>query len=476
MKTKSLVFVALCSFGRRSWPTAILGVGSLAAVCVMACDAEPPPVNSAASASAAGTALAPSGLASGGVASSAEPVAKPAAKPAPYGLLGLDARKTTRPDLVVKRVNSAVRGAERMFEGSPKSLSHRARLVSALLERAATLGTVSDLDRVVELGEGAVTQRPKEPNAYLIRARTRAAVHRFDEALADLAKASELKADPDEIAKRRGVLLMALGKYDEAHAIFVAARKKKPDTSTWALEGMVLGRMGKLEQAEANFVQAERAFRSVSPIPLATLYFERASLWDRNGEPKKAEVLYRAAVARLPQHSHAVGHLAGLVSAEEAVTLLEGIMATSDDPEHLATLGAAKNEIEAGSGAADIAKAKTAYAALMKRHPLAFADHAGWFWVNVAEQYDEALPIAAMNLKARATPEAYELMLAAQLGAKKHAAACETAEAGLKHKYPSPSLKAYAAAAFKACGKPERAEALGYGAGHGHDRGHGHSH
>ena len=57
-------------------------------------------------------------------------------------------------------------------------------------------------------------------------------------------------------------------------------------------------------------------------------------------------------------------------------------------------------------------------------------------------------------------PDAYELYIAALLEAEQNDEACTQADAGLAHKYPSRGLKLYAANAYAACGKKDKAAGL----------------
>ena len=76
-------------------------------------------------------------------------------------------------------------------------------------------------------------------------------------------------------------------------------------------------------------------------------------------------------------YAHAVGHLSYLAKPAEAQRLLESIIKTSDDPEYKGSLAMVLESNKEGAGKALLAEAKSGYDALMAKHPLAFADHAG---------------------------------------------------------------------------------------------------
>lgn len=60
------------------------------------------------------------------------------------------------------------------------------------------------------------------------------------------------------------------------------------------------------------------------------------------------------------------------------------------------------------------------YDEFMARHPKAFADHAGEFWLGIGTDPDKTLWLAQMNLEVRKTPLAYDLLSKA-VSAKKAA-------------------------------------------------------
>ena len=382
--------------------------------------------------------------------------------------------KTQDPNFEAEVIDSAVVDARRLHKLRPKDAGRIAALIAALLKRATLLGKYSGFDEAVTLGELYVEHHPKSRKAYMTRAAVRAAVHRFDEALADLETARGLRGDVTAIEGERGVILMALGRYDEAHAIFAAQAKERPRTKRLVRLALVLGHLGKYEEARQKFLEAEQTVRGLSGSELANLYFNHGAMWERAGDRDKAKLLYRAAVKSQPNFAHAVGHLVALLSDEEAEPLLAKIVEVAEDPELVATLGAVRNQLKPGSGTALIEKSKKDFEALMKKHPLAFADHAGWFWLDLADDPKKAVEAARINLAARKPPAAYELMIAAQLGAKDTDGACKTADEGLKLKYTTHGLKELAAEAYEACGNEDRAAKLRADAPKHDDRHHAH--
>jgi tetratricopeptide (TPR) repeat protein len=368
-------------------------------------------------------------------------------------------QRTTRSVIAIRGLDKKIAGLERRLKHFPKQVLNKPALIGWLSSRASALGRVSDLDRMVELAD-ELAKEPVNQRNLLARAKAYGHVHRFAKALALLDQLDAMQKRPSAATREaRGVVLMALGKYREA---FVRLRQdgKPPHTSKLGLEAMVLGRLGRYREADEKFMAAERAYRDVSPFVFAWLYFQRASMWDRAGDGEKAERYYRRAVHHLPEHAHAVSHLTSFVSPSEAERLLEAVVKTSDDPEYRAALGALKNAREPKSGDALIEEAKRGYDALMAKHPLAFADHAGWFYLGVGRDPHRAVEVASMNLSARHTPEAFELKIASLLAVGEHDEACETAHEAIAAPFLPLALGAACAGAFEACGQTLQAAEL----------------
>jgi methionine synthase II (cobalamin-independent) len=83
-------------------------------------------------------------------------------------------------------------------------------------------------------------------------------------------------------------------------------------------------------------------------------------------------------------------------------------------------------------------EAKAAYAALVEKHPDAFADHAARFLLK--DEPAIALPLALRNLKLRQTTEAYDLALDASLAAGDSDQACRVAKEARARPHAPPRL------------------------------------
>ncbi|MCA9624541.1 MAG: hypothetical protein KC731_36205 [Myxococcales bacterium] len=365
---------------------------------------------------------------------------------------------TTSQAVAVRHLDDRIAEVERLLRHRPGDVKLTARLVGELSIQASRLGQLVALDRMVALGEGAVTQHPDDPKAYALRARVRAAVHRFDEALADLDAAVERGLPASDTVGSRASILLGLGRYDEALRAAEEAETQRATSANVAVVAAILGHMERYADAEARFRQAEALYRGVNPFDLAWIYFTWGQMWEHAGKVEEAALRYRAALDRLPGYAHAAGHLAGSLPDDEAVPLLEGIVASSDDPEYRAALASLRERREPGTGRALLAEATAGFAGLMTKHPHAFADHAGWFYLRVDP--DRAVEVAELNLKARQPVEAYELLLAALSRAGESDEACRRADEALGRPYGTPALRRRAADAYRRCGRADEAEGL----------------
>jgi tetratricopeptide (TPR) repeat protein len=348
-------------------------------------------------------------------------------------------RKTTNAEIALSNLDSAIGGAREVAKvRGPGSV------IGLLLERAKLLGRPDDLEEALRYGESAAKEKPKDASALLAHARALAGAHRFREALSLIASAEAVSIDPGQADVQKASVLLALGRYDEAHALMKKTIEVWPNPGFMHLQAVILQRMNKIEDAEAMFVLAEQKYIDLSPFPLAMLHADRAAMWESQGDLGKATELYRAAHERLPQYVHAAVHYAALLTPVEAMKVLSPL-ATGDrtklDPELLASLAGYRALTADEAGAAlDLTAAKERFDALEKKLPLAYADHAGWFWLGSGGDSARAFEAAKRNLEERTTSESYELFLAAALSAGKRDEACARLKAIKAYAYPSPKL------------------------------------
>jgi hypothetical protein len=269
--------------------------------------------------------------------------------------------------------------------------------VDLWLARARFLGDTDALERAYR----AAAAPPPTTAALLRRAHTRAAVHEFRGALADLELAERAGAAPAALTRDRATIAIALGRPDDALAACEADQRADADAHYRAA------------------LTALAATHTTSPLPYAWLYFARGMLWTEQADaPSRGAAMYERALAYLPDFVAARVHLAEIEAARgdlaPAIARLAPIAGTSRDPEALGLLG--RLHVAAGApvlGAAEIARARLRYDELLAPFPLAFADHAAELLLGPLGDRRRAATLAAENLANRATPRAIELMLAA---------------------------------------------------------------
>jgi tetratricopeptide (TPR) repeat protein len=420
------------------------------AVVSSGCDGVPAGTATSSRASAS-TASTPSAATSAVASSSTAASARPSASTS-LASLGLEAPgATTSPTIARKNFEAQLVEAARLLEARPDDLMVLSAALSAEHDRVTFFGQMGGIDRVLELTDRAVKAHPKDPKAHVLRSSARSAIHDFKGALAALDDASKLGADPQEVASKRAVIAMALGDYDAAEPVLAADAKRFPNLGSLGLHATCLGHMGRTEASEQAFRAAEASYRDVSPFAIAWLYFNRAEMWDRAGNPDRARAIYRMAVERLPFFARGAIHLSELLPPAEAKPYLDAVATSADDPEVASALFHVTEGLNPGSGQAHRERAATRYAELMSKYPLAFADHAAEFHLGVTKDAAKALEATTLNLGNRKTATSYVLHLEALAAAGKSKEACATAEDAARLKYPTAELRERVAEASKGC-------------------------
>ncbi len=379
----------------------------------------------------------------------------------PNGIKQPDA--TTSPSIALENFSAQVEQLERLVKAEPDKLMFLTSAVSAYLDKVTYFGQMSALERAIELAEQATKLNPKDAKAFLLRSSVRGAIHDFKGALADLDTAAKFGAEDFDVAPKRAVVAMALGRYDDAEPVFAAEVKRFPNLSTLALHAVCLGHMGKTAASEADFLAAEATYRDVSPFAISWLYFNRAEMWDRAGDPDRARALYGIAVERLPIFARATIHLSELLPPARGKPLVEKVLPTSDDPEVSSALFLINDALAPGSGSEHLARASKGYDELMAKYPLAFSDHAAEFHLHATKDPKKATEAAKINIDNRKTAESYELYLEALVASGDAKGACKLADDAGTFPYATTALRVQRIAAYRACGKPELAAKIATG-------------
>lgn len=336
---------------------------------------------------------------------------------------------TTPGALAFSNLNSQIQGSESALALDPKHPAKRLALVDLIATRGQYSARVADYERAAQIADEVVRDAPGKWEPLLARASTRATLHRFTEALADLDEVDRLSPKHPGARSQRAAILQARGQLEEALVIRRASREAYKNIMTLGNEAALLGDMGKLDEAARLFREAAASYRDVSPFPVAWLFFQEGLMWERAGQRARAKSFFAAAHERLPAYAHAASHLAQIEAPPRALELLAPIVAASDDPEFELLLA---QRLQDSGRKADaephLARVRARYDELVRRHPAAFADHAGWFWLDEGKDPKRALELAKLNLETRKTEKAYELALLAAIAANSREEGCALAE------------------------------------------------
>lgn len=373
---------------------------------------------------------------------------------------------TTSGNIAIGNLQGDVESAEKLLANAPTNGELMLRVVPIFLMHGKTLGILRDYDRALALAESAVKLLPKDPMAWATMAQVHSTLHRFPEALADLKRVEALGAKGTQLEMTRASIFQAVGRYKEARPIIEKLSAAMPRLDTIGALASLDADEGRLVDAERNFNAAVVSFKEVSPFPLVWLWMQQGLMWQKEGRAARARQLFAAANERLPEDVAVASHLAALEAVTgdrtQAIARLRPIVASSDDPEYVGQL----SQLVRDSGNAEEAdrlraQAAARYEELLKRHPAAYAEHAARFWLGPGGDAKKAVPLAALNLTHRKTPDAYALVLESRFGAgEAPAATCKLAESALAPPATvTPRLRVLASRAFTACGQKERAEA-----------------
>jgi tetratricopeptide (TPR) repeat protein len=340
-------------------------------------------------------------------------------------------RRTTSGEIALGNLNGQIDSLVRLQAAADPNAKRKRQLVELLALRAEMAGRIADLERAAEIAEALPGELPETPEPYLTRASIRSALHRFDEAWADLDEAERRGASVARTRGKRVAILAARGRLEEALALATLARNERPAIDTIGLVAVLLGDLDRRAEALAAFREAFESVTDTSPFPVAWLFFNQGQFWEREGRKDLAIAYFQAALDRLPAYAHAAAHLARLSPADRAEAILAPRIATSDDPDLEAVLAQKLAERgDAAAAQAHSAKAAARYDELLARQPAAFADHAAQFWLDVGGDPGKALELAKRNLTVRKTPKAYELAVLAALSAGDKKGACDLGTEG----------------------------------------------
>lgn len=372
---------------------------------------------------------------------------------------------TTDGQIAMSNLVGSLHTSEGLVKARGNDPSSMATVVKLLCAVAHYRGTLADYEQAAQVVEQMFKLAPQSPHSFLARAKLRSIFHEFELALADLAQAEKLDPETAQVVyDGRAGIFTALGKSDEALAMYRQINARRPDTSTIGLLAGLLADRGELAVADDLFMKAQLRFSDVAPFPIAWLYFQHGLMWEQAGNLPRARELYAAAVDRLPTYAPAIAHLAAAEAAranrDRAIALLRPLVAESDDPEYKGQLAGLLKEAGDVPGADALrTQARSQYESLLAKHPRAFASHAARFYLGAGADPQAALLWAEKNLTTATTNDSLSLAIEAATAAGASARACALADQLTKRQYVSARLHVITSRAFTACGQRDRAAA-----------------
>jgi tetratricopeptide (TPR) repeat protein len=335
------------------------------------------------------------------------------------------------PDSTINTTSSAIAFAN--LDQQIRQAGSEIGVEELLLVRSRFLSDYGALERASELGEG----RHATGRDLLLRARTRSAVHRFADALADVEAAERTGAKPDEIAALRASILVAIGRATEVIPQLETNVLRHPGFSSRSALAVAYAAVGRFEDADRLYAEALSSLDTTLPFPYAWIYFARGLMWsEQGGDQVRAASLYAQALKYVPEFVTAKIHLAEIEALrgdrKSAIKHLEEVFQSSKEPEARALLGVLHLRIgDSKLGTYEIAEARTKYESLLSRNPLAFADHGAEFYLGPGTDPERAWVLAQENLANRQTPRAAALAIKAAEASGHYSEAC-----ALLRKYP----------------------------------------
>jgi tetratricopeptide (TPR) repeat protein len=310
-------------------------------------------------------------------------------------------------------------------------------LAEAVVEQediaARFLGDVTALDRLRVLADRLETVEAPPAHVPLVLAQIASMEHRFADADGLLDAAVTAGAPLDAVHRLKLAVDQACGRDLD----LVLEVRRQSAEATGSLEdlvplGALLADLRQFEAADDAYLQGLRGYGDVSPFALAWVCFQLGRLWGEvaaDPDAERAARWYRQALSYLPAYAKARIHLAEILTEEgriaEAEALLVAIIDTGDPEVHwrLAEVCSARGDEPAAARHMD--KAHALYAALIGKHPLAYADHGAEFYLAGGNDPHRALDLARLNLANRPSLRAFEQALNAANAAGDRAAASE---------------------------------------------------
>jgi tetratricopeptide (TPR) repeat protein len=310
-------------------------------------------------------------------------------------------------------------------------------LAEAVVEQediaARFLGDVTALDRLRVLADRLETVEAPPAHVPLVLAQIASMEHRFADADGLLDAAVTAGAPLDAVHRLKLAVDQACGRDLD----LVLEVRRQSAEATGSLEdlvplGALLADFGQSDAADGAYLQGLRGYGDVSPFALAWVCFQLGMLWGEvatDTDAERAARWYCQALSYLPAYAKGRIHLAEILTDEgrfdEAEVLLVAIIHTGDPEVHWRLAEACSGKGDEPAAARHMDQADALYAALLEKHPLAYADHGAAFYLAGGNDPHRALELARLNLANRPTLRAFEQALEAANAAGDRAAVSE---------------------------------------------------
>jgi tetratricopeptide (TPR) repeat protein len=333
-------------------------------------------------------------------------------------------------EIAVNNLESARQRAWSRFWRDPLGLGIAEYIVEQEQLTAQFVGDSSSLDRLGMLTNNLDRIDAESARTALIHAQVASMTHRFADARSYLAKAAASR-EPCDVADRLSLSIdQACGTRLESlleirHSMAGASGHLEDIVPLGAL----LADLGKFDEADRIYRRGLTEYCGASPFAVAWTCFQLGVLWGElvpEVQTDRAALWYRKAIEYLPCYLKARVHLAEIYlrcgRANDAEELLYPVVSIGD-PEvfwRLADLLFAMRRF--GDAEVYMGAARSGFEFLLRKHLLAFADHAAEFYLSGDCDVQRAFELASINLTNRQTLRAYELARATAIRAGKSGA------------------------------------------------------
>jgi hypothetical protein len=326
-----------------------------------------------------------------------------------------DLPRATDGEIAAINLESARRRAWTRFAQDPRRPGVAEEILDKERIAAHFLGDLAALDRLDALASH-FSRVDVSSRAALVDAEVASAVHCFDDARRHLARAARMGGPCEAIERHSLTIDQARGAKLDA----VLAERRRIASASGRLEdlvplGAVLADLERFAEADVVYRQAFHSYDGVSPFPLAWVCFQLGCLWGELvtvPDPRLAALWYRRAIAYLPGYVKARVHLAEIHASQGRTADAEELLLpvrSSRDPEvrwRLADVLSAQQRF--AEAETELDAARSGFDELLRRHPLAFADHAAEFYAGTGKDRRRALKLACANVANRPTRRAIE--------------------------------------------------------------------